>query len=518
MGLETESPWQTLISAALIGTERQPFTIPTAAGSLGQLWSQLGHLSNEAALLIMAATIVLHQRAGWLPETYPASSQTRCDPDDLPYCSPRAAHCLQQMLQGTYAQVLPEWLAMATQAGQRVPELHLPDLLNLGKQQSDLRAAILPVLGKRGRWLAMQNPDWSYAVEVASEEDWETGTQAARLLYLQDLRTSDPKRARELLQTTWNQEATSTRVKLLETLRTGLSLADESLLEIALNDRSKEVRQVAVELLASLPDSRLCQHITAHSTRYFTLIEAPPTLKVTLPPELDSSLVNLGIEPKPPKQATNLGEKAWWLLQMLGATPLTVWHEIWGMTASEILRSAKNHQWEAILLDGWALAAKRQQNAEWVEALLLTEITGEASLRIVAVPELGLEAFLDALSPEQQNAVLMNCLQSSRGAIGDTFTLRLMRHSRNPWSLELAQLVLEHLETHLCQQAQNLAWGLRTALREIAHFIPVSLIPQATKLRTSLPSESIWAQSVDGFLALLHFRQQIAQAFETSGG
>jgi hypothetical protein len=204
--MSLDDPWQRVVSAALIGTERQPFVVPTATGKLGQLLAHFSHQSTEATLLTAAATLSLHQRAGWLPETYPVPIQQPCNTDDLLRCNSRAAQLLQQMLQGQYTQVLPEWLAIATKARQRVPELQLPELLDLGKQQRNLRAAILPVLGQRGRWLAAQNPDWSYAVDVATEEDWETGNSAARLPYLQNLRAHQPDRARELLQATWSQE------------------------------------------------------------------------------------------------------------------------------------------------------------------------------------------------------------------------------------------------------------------------------------------------------------------------
>ena len=67
------------------------------------------------------------------------------------------------MLGGTHRALLPEWLAALASAGRRAPAALLPDLLELGRTHADLRAAILPALDRRGRWLAAQNPDWSYA-------------------------------------------------------------------------------------------------------------------------------------------------------------------------------------------------------------------------------------------------------------------------------------------------------------------------------------------------------------------
>jgi hypothetical protein len=520
MSLETDSPWQKVVSAAILGTGRQPLTQPTATGTVGKLLSQLNQQSPEAALLTTAATLSLYQRAGWLPEKYPIATKEPFTGNDLPRASPRTVRFLQMMLQGQYPHALPEWLLMAGQFGQRVPELHLPELLDLGKQRRDLRTTILPVLGQRGRWLARQNSEWSYAVEVATEEDWETGSHAARLLYLQDVRSHNPDRARELLQSAWTQEAAVDRAKFLETFRTRLSLTDEPFLEELLADRSKEVRRIAADLLASLPSSCLCQKITAHATRYLRLVKEPKlVLKVELPTALDSTLIDCGIESKPTKQvAANLGEKSWWLLQMIGATPLTTWCN-GGMTPAELVTCARTHEWETVLLDGWALAAKRQQNFEWTEALLDTWITGKGSTRTAVLPELSLESLLDGLPPERQNAFLTKFLEFDQGGIDDSLTIWLLRHSHSAWSNDLAQIVLDRLAVHLSQNrtTTNFAWELRTALKEFAHFIPTSLISEAAKLRQQIPSDSSWQQIVEEFLSLLHFRQEMMQAFEGGG-
>jgi hypothetical protein len=424
------------------------------------------------------------------------------------------------MLQGQHSQVLPEWLAIAAQMQQRLPELYLPDLLDLGRQRRDLRAAILPVLGQRGRWLARQNPEWAYAIEVATEEDWETGSISARVLYLQDLRPHNPDRARDLLQAIWSQEVAGDRARLLETLRIGLSLADEPFLQAQLGDRSKEVRRLAADLLASLPDSHVCQQVTAHVTRYLTLIREPnPALQVKLPAALDATLIQCGIEPKLTRQGgTNLGEKGWWLLQLIGATPLTVW-EAWEMSPAEIVRCARKHEWEAVLLDGWALAAKRQQNAVWSEALLNVWTTGKAFTRTVALSELGIEALWDMIPPDRQNFFLINLLESGRGDIDQSVTIWLLRQNRHEWSVELAQLVLDRLNAHLAQPSipTNFTWELRTALKEFACFIPVSLLTEVTTLQTAI-QHTYWVESMEALLTLLQFRQEMIQAFESSKG
>lgn len=511
-----ESPWQTMVAAALLGTARQPFQPAIAPGKLGQMLNHLQSKPSETALLLTAATLSLHQRVGWQPETRPIVANA-CSRDDLPRCSPRASRCLQHILAGQSAPLLMEWLHLAAIAQQRVPEMHLPALLDKGRQQRELRSVILPVLGQRGRWLAAQHPDWNYAVAPTTEADWDTGTTAARLLTLQALRQQAPDRARALLAATWSQETASDRARFLETLQTGLSEADMPFLEQALGDRSKEVRRVAIELLASLPQSRLCQVMTPYTCRYLSVSLSPdPVLQVQVPDQFDDAWMPLGIEQKP-SAAVNakLGEKAWWLLQMMGATPLNTWTDRWQLSPQEIVNLTHSHEWQMAVLDGFALAAQRQRNHEWLEAIFKLYLTGQVSIQDAALIEISIEDLFKALSRDRQNAMLIDLLNRSPQKINDSLTIWLLRYNSPAWNLELAQLVLNQLEYYLTENRtfSNFDWELRTALKEFAQLIPVELTREVIDLRSKLNSEDHWLRSIDDLLEILQFRQEMTQAF-----
>lgn len=517
MALATDDPWQTIASAALLGTERQPFQLPNIAGNLGNYLSQLSDRPSESALLSAVGIVSLHQRVGWLPNV---RSMTQVEPyssEDLPRCSLRAARCLQQILEGQFPYLLSEWLEKAAISGQRVPEMLLPALLDKGRQQQKLRPAILPVLGQRGRWLAAQNPDWNYALALTTEADWETGTPSARLLHLQDLRSHDPNCARELLQSTWKQETAGDRAKFLEAFRIGLSMADEPFLEATLGDRSKEVRRTAADLLASLPASRLCQQVTEHICRYLILKQNKDlSLQVQLPEQLDNTLVQLGIEPKPTAAVNSkVGEKAWWLLQIIGATPLSTWTDRWQLPPEKIVKLIQSHDWQMVLLDGFALAAKRQTNNVWMEAIFKLYFTGQVSIRDAALIEISVEDLFKTLAPDRQDALLIDLLQVPYRSINDSLTIWLLRYSSQQWSLDLAHLVLNRLESHLneIKTFSNSDWELRATLKEFARFLPVSLISEVIRLRERLANDSPWVNSMNDQIALLEFRKEMAQAF-----
>src|SRR5262249_35073360 len=126
------------------------------------------------------------------------------------------------------------------------------------------RAAPAPAGPPAGRpraaWRAAQRREWGSLAVSAAEAPaddvtgWELGSIGRRVGILAALRRRDPAAAREMLAKAWPTETPDDRAALLGALATGLSTGDEPLLETALDDRRKEVRVAAVELLALLPD------------------------------------------------------------------------------------------------------------------------------------------------------------------------------------------------------------------------------------------------------------------------
>ena len=228
------------------------------------------------------------------------------------------------MLRGQHREVLPEWLAALAQAGRRVRDEDLVALLEQGRSQRDLREAIVAVMGQRGRWLAAQNPDWSYATGRENPEgDWQTASREWRLDELKRCRVSDPARARELVASTWDQETPADRAAFLETFAVGLSMDDEPFLESALDDRRAEVRRAAAELLSRLAESRLCRRMIARVEPLVRFSEHKGKLQVdiNLPDQYTKDMARDGIA----KSQPGMGEKNAWLSQMLAIVPPSSW-------------------------------------------------------------------------------------------------------------------------------------------------------------------------------------------------
>lgn len=499
--------WKEITSAALLGTERQSFKPIVASGKLGQLLQIDKTRSPESNLLLSAAILSLYEHAGQQPQKDSTVPFTACNLKDQPRCRPRAAHFLQQILQSEsgYSQHLSEWLELAAQNGQRVPEQCLPRLLTLATTAQQQK--ILSVLGERGRWLAAQNSEWNDAIDPLTEIDWDTSTDSVRLMYLRQLRQVQPDRARELLQSTWKEESAERRSQFLEVLQIGLSLADEPFLEAQLNDRSKTVRRKAADLLVCLPDSRYCDRMIQ---RLAPLIQLKSkTFEITLPSTCDSSMQQDGIELKPPNNSRH-GEKAWWLLQLIAATPLAFWQTHRGLTDIEaIIKYGKTSEWYTVVQAGWQQAVKAQRNAEWARVLLNEP-------KFVDTPNL--RSFLTILPPEQRDRWLCQLLQKTPRGIKDHYVVNALEELGrfdSHWSEELIERILDSISDHLVELSTY--WELEGFLKVCALRIPRSIISSAiVNLESMIQDDSpMFVQTaLKSAIALLKFRQDLIQSFK----
>jgi hypothetical protein len=507
--------WQDVVTAALVGTERQSLTFTPPNNKLGELLRRLDSTDAEGSLLSAAGAIALYQKAGQLPVKDSQPLPKECELDDQPCCSSRAGHHLDLMLNGEYKELLPEWLAATAKVGKRVPDLNLPDLLELGRKQSELREAILPVLGKRGYWLASQNLDWNYVVGDV-KETWQTGSRAARKLILKNLRAENPSAARERLATTWASEGAKEKVAFLETFQTGLSVEDEPFLEAALDERSKEVRRVAAQLLARLPKSRLCLRMIERSRSLLIFKqEGELYLEVILPESCDKAMSRDAIESK---VIHNLGEKAGWLLQMLANVPPSFWCSTWKTNPAQLIQVVDRSDWQSLLIKGWAIAALRHQDSDWAEAILPTvsklALVSRLYSYLLLTDEQLIAGLIEVLPRDHREAFIRHLLPSNSVGLSskDQGGFHLLCYYREPWSAEFSHAVLEGVYLYTENSNGVPYWPLLLALKEFACYITPSLTHKAAALSTVAKEGTPWMNAINEFLAILQFRYEMLQA------
>ncbi|WP_250007096.1 SWIM zinc finger family protein [Actinoplanes sp. M2I2] len=472
-----------LLAAALVGTNRRPWT-------------------GRAALLDAAAVALTRRRAGVLPgsgrEAVPAA------PDETDAPLPAAAGARLQRILGAGVpggaqlaqELLSQWLAAAAERGGHVPPTALPALLEAGRRNSIVRPALARVAGRRGAWLAGMRADWRWLRDETPVAvvlpDWHTGSSGERLGHLTELRATDPAQARELLESTWAEESSDDRARFLGALATGLSPADDPFLERALDDRRKEVREAALDLLRRLPGSqvrgRMAERALALVRRERRLLGAD-RLVVTPPEELDPALRRDGVASTP---ARGIGVSAWLLEEIVAGAPLDIWSD-----PATMLRLARGNDWETPLLHGWAKAAVVQEDVVWAAALL-REASG--ALRESVRWDLHLVLPADVLGRLAADALRRD----------DGLATRLLALHPGHWPEELSVAVLETI-AHRARTDRH-SWQLGELCRAAALSMPPDYADLVGRLALQLdqePADPSRVRPVADLARTLTFRREM---------
>jgi Family of unknown function (DUF5691) len=375
------SAWQDLVTASLIGTERAAVPAIPAPGSS----TPAGALADPAALVLDHAALLTAARRGGRPPGRPgpgAGTGVAADPETAPAVSQAAGRRLARILGGEHAELLPEWLTVATGRGRRVPAVLLPALLHRARRPAaadpELRWLAAAAGGARARWLAGLNPEWSFvlAYTPAGEDAWRLGDAARRRGYLAALRARDPGAARELIAASWDAAGRYERVMFLDMIADQLSLADEFLLEGALDDRHDGVRTAAAGLLAALPGSGLSRRMAGRARECLWLDPGLPDARLAVSPPggCSAAMRRDGITPVADARAALGVNRGLLLLEMIARAPVRTWTDGFGMRPAEILDLPLG-SWAPVLFAGWSRAAISQRDQEWMAALTNLALT-----------------------------------------------------------------------------------------------------------------------------------------------
>ena len=245
--------WPSILQTILVGTDRRKLPAETASEQ------QPGEATDPVAAALEALSrVALLKKGGFQPAVHIVSQvfplQEEEDPN-RPYLSEPAIGFLQRMLEGTYREGLPEFLDLLEQGGYRLPPELLPGLLDQCMQQAAVAARMIPLMGERGRWLARQNVRWYPLSADPDASDWFTATSDVRKQLLAATRKRNPMLALAWLEKTWAEEKADDKVAFLHLLKSRLSTLDLDLLERAFQDKNREVRLAALDLLTLLPDN-----------------------------------------------------------------------------------------------------------------------------------------------------------------------------------------------------------------------------------------------------------------------
>jgi hypothetical protein len=327
---------------------------------------------------------------------------------------------------------------------------------------------------------------------------------------LEDVRARDAALGRALVESTWTEDSPPDRAAFVESLAAGLAPEDEPFLERALSDRRQEVRRAAAELLRRLPTSALIARMTAHA-RAALAWKAGKLVKraeivVEPPRELDPAMLRDGIEKAAP---AGMGERAWWLAQIIAAVPPRTWSSAWSASPGALIAAAEAGEWGKALTEGWAAAAVRHRDVEWAEALLASGFPGDRPTPIA--PDL--RELLGVLPVERREAYVATILRDHPTADAVAMYVAAAEH---PWSEKFARAVLTWMRQRVAaavKKGSSTDWLLRETIPKLALRIPPS-VRDATENWPTGDDAGSWERPLERFITTLTFRRELHEELE----
>jgi hypothetical protein len=374
----------------------------------------------------------------------------------------------------------------------------LPTLLEFAASRPPVARALGGAIGGRGAWLVGLNPAWAGVLDVDRDGSvvgpdagdwisrWPTMATTEAIAAFAAGRRTSPAAARDLLEAEWDTVSAKVRAEAVQALRHHVSEADEPLLERALDDKAKTVREAAAAVLDRLPTSARAARMAA---RLRPLVRVRGTLsrhlEVDVPDAPDDAAVRDGLTPPakgggPPPTV--------WLAQVVRGAPLSTWTDLTGRSVPATLKMVRDKDVLTWLVE----VVLERRDTEWA----------------LACVEHGLpDPRLVWLLPQERRTDLVLSWVARPPAGRDLG--RLLADVPRPWPDELGRAVLTELR----------GAGATTSLaRAAAPLLPValspSLAPQVTALLEQVPADATHLRrALTETLQLHAFRTSLTEAF-----
>ncbi|MBE0698058.1 MAG: hypothetical protein IH586_14135, partial [Anaerolineaceae bacterium] len=206
-----------------------------------------------------------------------------------------------------------------------------------------------------------------------------------------------------------------------------------------------------------------------------------------------------------PSSGLALGEKAWWLAQVLALIPPSTWSSRWNKKVSTLIEAVSKNEMEDALIYGWTEAALRCADSEWIEALLVYERRRADDKRLY-------DLFV-RLPQSAKEAAMIDLLRENHSLAFDDAPSIWLSNCRFSWSSELTFAVTWCICWAL-QRGDLQPWRWEILLHEISmYFYPEHLEKSIKQIRDAQNKSYKPDPYVRDLLSVLQFRLEMHQVF-----
>ena len=489
--------WDTIINTAMIGTDKKQISagdIPMGLETFAVLIRENTVKDKEEQFLQLASLAFNYRQCGVLP-AQKEIMMSLAPGEERQYCNSPATQVLKDIISEENISLLKFWLQHCCQKQQVVQPEIVPVLLATGVQQKKLQLQIAHCCGKRGEWLAGFNSSWNFSSTQSDEEFWQTGTFEQRKEILNQKRKTDPSKAREWVQQTWPLEDANTKAAFLELLSENTGEDDIPFLESLAIEKSKKVKEAAMQLLKQIPASQIVRmyenllkaSVLIKKEKALLGMVNKTVLKFKLPETFDESVYKTGIDKL--SNTKELTDDEYVIFQLAQFVPPSFWEKHFETDPENVIELLQKDSSGKKMIPALVNAITRFSDTRW--ALYFMRHSSVFYIDIIPL-----------LQAAEQEAYSNRFFEKFPDEI-----IRYATKRETEWSTELTRNIFRHT-------ARNPYQYNRTFYSQHIHLIPVHI---AGELEKCTPPEehfrATWSNTSEYIIKLITLKIQTVKAF-----
>jgi hypothetical protein len=490
--------WNEIINTAMIGTDKKAVDATVLSADLSNATNTIMAnvaIDKEEKFLQIASIAFNYRQAGIQPLYKEAVTLPVSPVEEKSYCNASAFQVLKDIQSEESTPLLKFWLQQCYTKQQIVQPEVLPALLATGLQEKKLQPLITSCCGKRGEWLSRFNEAWNFSSNQTKEQLWQIGTPEQRKSVLKEIRSINPAQAREWLLQTWPQEDANTKTSFLEILSINISEEDILFLESLAAEKSKKVKDEAVNLLKQIPDSSIVlqyqqllrQAVSLKKEKALLGLSSKMIIQFHLPAAIDESIFKTGIEKL--SSSKEFTDDEFIIYQLTKSVPPSFWEKQLDTKPENIINHFQKDETGKKMIPALVTAITNFKDTNW--AFLFMQYSEVFYLDILPLlPLQQQEHYSNKFFEPHPESIIQYAIQR-----------------KNEWSVELTKSILKFI-------AKNPYQYNRSFFNQHIHLIPVSIVADLEKCTP--PEEhmrTMWSNSSEYITKLIALKIQTIKAF-----
>lgn len=339
-------------------------------------------------------------------------------PDDLPTAEDKAETYIPAVLDAEIKvltaeenhQALQFVISQVSRSGKVVPKLTALSLLPLAAQKKVKQRDAIAAGGKTARWLCKINQEW-HAMQYSGDQfDWKKNSTSAKRNHLRNLLQSDEQAARALLPELLATSDADTKAMIFAELLPYRTLNDEPWVETFFKDKSKRVRQEALNLCKHLRGAKVYNTILEYvvstmvvEKKTSLLILSSRTLRIVPHSTAPDEFLAMGFDVVSPEKG--LDDTSFLLIQALEYLDMRDLAQALELSQPELinlLRTQKQYSRMARSLSCSAIAHNNQELA----LMLLSDLPEPSPTHLRVLSKKQRESYILSLGSEDSNKLI----------------------------------------------------------------------------------------------------------------